>query len=217
MYYYNVKNDNQIGIFFGSEDGYLYGIDINGNYLDGWPQNISGDSNENKVNSSPVFADLDNDQIPEVITASEEGLIIIYNIDGTPFENFPISYNYGFISSPTVLDIDNDNDMEIIIGSAQNLSVIDLKQNITTAQDYWNTYRGDNHRSGVYTVGNSNILIGDLNADGIINILDLVSIVNIIIGATEPNASELVTADLNNDGIIDVLDLVQLLNLILNS
>ena len=212
-----VEFNNQLAIFFGSEDGYLYGIDINGNHLDGWPQNISGDSNENKINSSPVFADLDNDQIPEVITASEEGLVIIYNIDGTQFENFPISYNYGFISSPTVLDIDNDNDMEIIIGSAQNLSVIDLKQTITTTQDYWNTYRGDNHRSGVYIVGNSNILIGDLNADGIINVLDLVSIVNIIVGAAEPSASELITGDLNADGIIDVLDLVQLLNAILDS
>jgi len=212
-----VEFNNQLGIFFGSEDGNLYGIDINGNHLNGWPQNISGDSNENKINSSPVFADLDNDEVPEIITASEEGLIIIYNIDGTPFENFPVSYNYGFISSPTILDIDNDNDMEIIIGSAQNLSVIDLKQNITTNQTYWNTYRGDSRRSGVYVVGDSNILMGDLNSDGVIDILDLVSIVNIIVGNINPTPSQVISGDLNGDGVIDILDLVELLNSILDN
>ena len=62
--------------------------------------------------------------------------------------------------------------MEIIIGSAQNLSVIDLKQNISTEQNYWNTYQGNSHRSGVYVVGDSNnILLGDLNSDGTIDIL----------------------------------------------
>tara|TARA_Y100001970_G_scaffold294323_1_gene450565 strand:+ start:31512 stop:34382 length:2871 start_codon:yes stop_codon:yes gene_type:complete len=210
-----VEFNNQLGIFFGSEDGYLYGIDINGNALPGWPQNISGDSTENKINSSPVFADLNDDQIPEIVTASEEGLIIIYNIDGTPFQNFPISYNYGFISSPTIADIDSDNDLEIIIGSAQNLSVIDLKQS-ATSQEYWNTYQGDERRTGVYIVGeDSNILFGDLNSDGIIDVLDLVTIVNIIIGNSNASNSQLISGDLNNDNLIDVLDLVQLLNTIL--
>jgi len=213
-----VEFNNQLGIFFGSEDGYLYGIDINGNNLPGWPQNISGDSNQNKINSSPVFADLDNDEIPEVITASEEGLIIIYNIDGTPFENFPINYNYGFISSPTIADIDNDNDMEIIIGSTQNLSVIDLKQNIYTNQDYWNTYQGDKHRSGTYIYnGNNNILIGDLNSDNLIDVLDLVMIINIIIGNINPTEVQTIAGDLNADDTIDVLDVVQLVNAILDN
>ena len=213
-----VEFNNQLGIFFGSEDGYLYGIDINGNHLDGWPQNVSGDSNENKINSSPVFADLNNDEIPEVITASEDGLIIIYNIDGSYFENFPISYNYGFISSPTIADIDNDNDMEIVIGSAQNLSVIDLKQNTyTNQQDYWNTYRGDTHRTGSYLVTGSGIMTGDLNQDELIDVLDLVMVINIIIGNLNPTAIQLIAGDLNSDNTIDVLDIVQLVNIILDN
>ena len=59
--YNNFKNlksefypsDNQIKIFFGSEDGYLYGIDTNGQPLNNWPKYIGSDN----VNSSPVFAD----------------------------------------------------------------------------------------------------------------------------------------------------------------
>ena len=202
-----IEFNDDLGIFFGSEDGNLYGIDINGNSLPGWPQNISGNSNENKINSSPVFADLDNDDIPEVISASEEGHLIIYHIDGTPFENFPLNYNYGFISSPTILDIDNDNDLEIIIGSAQNLTVIDLKGSTSTNQYYWYTYQGDEHRSGSYIFSSSGLLLGDLNSDGILDILDIVSMINIII-----SSEYYMVADMNNDGVIDILDIVLLIN-----
>ena len=55
-------------------------------------------------------------------------------------------------------------------------------------------------------------LLGDLNGDNNIDILDVVSIVNIIIENNNYNQQ----ADLNNDGNIDVLDVVQIVNIILN-
>jgi len=55
-------------------------------------------------------------------------------------------------------------------------------------------------------------LLGDLNGDNNIDILDVVSIVNIIIENNSYNQQ----ADLNNDGNIDVLDVVQIVNIILN-
>ena len=212
-----IEIDNINGIFFGSQDGYIYGIDYNGNNLSGWPVNITGDNTASEINSSLVFADLDNDNLPEVITATEDGKIAIYHINGTPYSNFPINYNYGFISSPTVYDIDNDNDMEIIIGTTQNLSVIDLKETTTSEQNHWNTYQGDEHRSGVFISNNSNILIGDLNMDSLINVQDLVITINIIIGNIIPNSNQLISGDVNNDSTIDVLDVVLLVNTILDN
>jgi len=55
-------------------------------------------------------------------------------------------------------------------------------------------------------------LLGDLNGDNNIDILDVVSIVNIIIENNNYNQQ----ADINNDGNIDVLDVVQIVNIILN-
>ena len=52
---------------------------------------------------------------------------------------------------------------------------------------------------------------GDVNSDGIINILDVVMIVNIILN-NEYND----LADMNGDNIVNVLDVVQLVNIILN-
>ena len=58
-----------------------------------------------------------------------------------------------------------------------------------------------------------NILPGDVNNDGLINILDVVSTVNIVLGM----ADWVDAADYNDDGVINVLDIVSIVNVILNS
>jgi len=52
---------------------------------------------------------------------------------------------------------------------------------------------------------------GDINLDGLINVLDVILLVNIILDIGEP--SDL--ADINADGLINILDVVQLVNIIL--
>jgi len=56
---------------------------------------------------------------------------------------------------------------------------------------------------------------GDVNFDGVVNILDIVTVVNFAIYIDEPNDSELWASDINNDGQINILDIVQLINIIL--
>ena len=56
------------------------------------------------------------------------------------------------------------------------------------------------------------ILLGDMNSDGELNVLDIVSLVNIILsGETDP------LGDVNLDGDINILDVVILVNIILSS
>ncbi len=57
------------------------------------------------------------------------------------------------------------------------------------------------------------ILSGDMNIDSDLNVLDIVSIVDIILSNSEYN----VIADLNFDGSINVVDVVQLVNIILGN
>ena len=57
------------------------------------------------------------------------------------------------------------------------------------------------------------VAVGDVNSDNVINILDIILIINIIIGLDNFNDF----ADINADGVIDVLDIVQLVNIILGS
>jgi len=56
---------------------------------------------------------------------------------------------------------------------------------------------------------------GDVNLDGSTNVLDIVAIVNVILGTSELDDCGLETADLNGDGAANVLDIVSIVNLIL--
>ena len=58
------------------------------------------------------------------------------------------------------------------------------------------------------------VTLGDLNYDGIINVIDIVSMVNGILGGSF-SSEEFAAADMNSDGIINVVDIVSLVNLIL--
>ena len=58
----------------------------------------------------------------------------------------------------------------------------------------------------------ADVLLGDINNDGVINILDVVSTVNIVLGQAE----WVDAADYNSDGVINILDIVSIVNIILN-
>ena len=53
---------------------------------------------------------------------------------------------------------------------------------------------------------------GDINLDGVINVLDVITLVNSILDSEGFNFIN----DLNNDGSVNILDVIQLVNLILN-
>ncbi len=62
-------------------------------------------------------------------------------------------------------------------------------------------------------IGN-NILPGDLNNDQQINVLDVITMVNIILGET-PTDEQFNAGELNGDGVINVLDVITLVSMIL--
>ena len=63
-----------------------------------------------------------------------------------------------------------------------------------------------------YNITTNDTLLGDLNGDGIINVVDIVALVNLILNGEEYNP----VADLNQDNIVNVVDIVALVNIIIN-
>ena len=61
----------------------------------------------------------------------------------------------------------------------------------------------------------TDILQGDLNGDGSVNILDVVQLTQIILSNTDPTDEQLQLGDMNGDGGLNVLDVIQVVNLIL--
>jgi hypothetical protein len=58
--------------------------------------------------------------------------------------------------------------------------------------------------------------LGDMNHDTVTNVLDIVNLVNYILGSSIPDDCEFYAGDLNGDEILNVLDVVQLINIILD-
>ena len=61
------------------------------------------------------------------------------------------------------------------------------------------------------TIGSGASITGDINQDGVVNVLDVQKLVNIILGI-EPSVG---SADVNSDGSVDVLDVQSVVNIIL--
>ena len=54
-----------------------------------------------------------------------------------------------------------------------------------------------------------------LDLNGIINILDVVIVIEFILGDSQPSANQLAISDINQDGNLNVLDIIDLVELIL--
>jgi len=66
------------------------------------------------------------------------------------------------------------------------------------------------------TDGNcSDWIMGDVNNDLSINVLDIVILVNYILVSGTPEECEFISGDINGDSMLNVLDIVQLVNIIL--
>ena len=66
-----------------------------------------------------------------------------------------------------------------------------------------------------YGDGSSCQLSGDVNQDGLVNVIDVVMIVGFIMGTDTPDDTQELLADMNSDGLINVIDVVMLVDVIL--
>ena len=101
---------------------------------------------------------------------------------------------------------DNENfhlDINVNEISFNSFPLVDPIDSLQTLFNYW-------------YLENPDYIIGDINSDTIINVLDIIQVVNIILGNIIPNSIQFLSADINSDGIIDILDIILLVNLILN-
>ena len=82
---------------------------------------------------------------------------------------------------------------------------------------FWNDLRSSGKADlvNIYaqSITLSSCTVGDLNNDGISNVIDVVSLVNVILYSSGSPVS--CAADINNDGIANVIDIVSLVNIIL--
>ncbi|HSD63308.1 MAG TPA: FG-GAP-like repeat-containing protein, partial [Ignavibacteriaceae bacterium] len=99
--------------------GSIYAWSANGTMLAGFPYMLTG--NDKTSYSSPVLADVDNDNLREIIFGTHDlgsgvGRLHIIKSDGTELPNFPKVTNYWIYGPPAVGYIDGDNLLDISVG-----------------------------------------------------------------------------------------------------
>jgi Zn-dependent metalloprotease len=198
-------------ILFGSDDGYLYAVSPDGAAITGWPINLGS-----PVSSTPSVADLNNDGIPEIITGTSAGEIHIFDLYGNIYPNFPFNYQRPIYGAPAIVDTDGDGDLEVLIGALDGVISLDIKDT-GSIDDDWNLFRGGLTRTGYFESSPMDIQPGDVNDDQIVDVLDVVIIVNFVMGISIPDQHQFEASDLNDDDIIDILDIVILVSIIMGS
>ena len=171
------------------------------NYLPDKNVIVLGDLNDDIAESNQ------NNIFQNVLDDSENYLFVDYS---TAIGN---SSDWSYPSWPSHLDhilITNE-----LFDKLENSEVITIK-----VDEYlnggWNEYDDNvsDHRPVAISFHLDQFTNGDLNYDNNINILDIIVLVNYILGLeTEDDDS----ADLNNDNYINVLDVIALINIILNN
>ena len=81
----------------------------------------------------------------------------------------------------------------------------------TNDEMFFVPFRYISYEAGDENIYLGDVLLGDMNGDGALNVLDVVSMVNIILSDDCPSE-----ADMNSDSYCNVLDIVELVNLILS-
>ena len=107
---------------------------------------------------------------------------------------------------------------------SQNNPQIELyDESLNSYLIYWNDLRSSGkadlvniYAQSITINDDSSCLSGDVSGDGVINVVDVISTVNHIIGNSMLEGEAFCSADLNDDGIINVTDIISLINIILS-
>ena len=222
------SQDNEVG------EGYVY-FDSNSDRCIIWYNNVSHWTSSNRTYDFQIIlykdgtikmnyrdmGDLEDTDSATIgiVNESGEGHEVVYNdyfvenSQSIAFKGTPIWINYYQTDS---------NDTSLSVGESNNYYV-DIDSYAMLPGQYSASFVINPENMFIqtipviFTVLDYSILPGDINFDGSINVLDIVSIMNFVISDDQnPSDLELEAADINGDNVLDVLDIVVIINIILS-
>jgi hypothetical protein len=208
--FYHSSNDGNLWVMSSAFDGpdahYFYGSTIWASETTYGKLIIGGSGYSNP----PVYISYDHGHN---FVALDEGLpnTLVYKLTGTPDD----AYFFAATEIGPFVYIASQGEWVSLAG----ISAPD--------QTYWtveyipelNTARFGTYGRGIWDFvidTEQEFLMGDLNADGILDELDTIVLTNIILGNLQPTPYHFQTGDINNNGSISIEDIEYLLQLIQN-
>ncbi|RJQ42516.1 MAG: hypothetical protein C4534_09865, partial [Gaiellales bacterium] len=164
----DIDNDGAVEIVAGCSmyGGYstrkLYAWEADGSLMAGWPVTAGSTNHTYYGYGSPALADIDADQVPEIVVENDTRYLNAYENNGSVAAGFPrYTGEIGaFMTNvPAVGDLDGDGLVEVIAANfGKSLIMWDLPAAATAAND-WPGFRHDPGHSGTYSRGAGGVSI----------------------------------------------------------
>ncbi|MCD4828439.1 MAG: T9SS type A sorting domain-containing protein [Candidatus Cloacimonetes bacterium] len=157
---HDLDGDSNLDVLAVSINGTLTGLDIAAQPFSGYPIN-----HEENLWRSAAFADLNGDDVPEVVWASRMGAMGAWSLDGT--ELFRYDDCTDLLITPVVADVDGDGFFEVIsIGLDGQLYVLSHEGDLQAGFPVQiGTVASDICASDLDDDGAAEILLGDLDGN----------------------------------------------------
>ena len=168
------------------------------------------------INYREMIGDTDSATIGIIDSHGEYGLEVLYNQDNFIQDELSVVFD----TAPSWVNLTNAGSGQIMSGDSEEFNVEINSSDLSNGNYMSYIVINTNATIGsLFIPVNLNVGsldLGDLNQDGIYNVLDIVTLVGIIMGNYTPTNLELTLSDLNQDGTINVLDVVSLVNIVLS-
>ena len=143
-----------------------------------------------------------------------DGLQVTYN---NAYAQSELSLKYRISDDANWLSLSGNLFGDLVYGESTDIDITAQASDLTVGEYSGEITISSNSQSVVtipvsLLVLDNNGLLGDVNGDGVLNILDVVTLINIILD----NDDYILAGDMNQDGALDVLDIVTLVNIILS-
>ena len=146
----DLTGDGKLEVVVPDNAGNCWIFRHDGSTLSNWPQSYDN-GGSGVTESSPIIADINNDQSLDIILGCEEGWLNAWDITGNYLAGFPIKLKGYIRGTPMVKDLDQDGDVELIAASwDQNVYVWDLDAERHYNFDPWSSFHGNLHNNGWY-------------------------------------------------------------------
>ena len=174
------------------------------------------------TNPEYVIIQWDDLRIEESNNTRETFQIILYNSEYSEYETVTgdseIKIQYKEFNNPSNGNINDwvpTHAAYCTVGIENHFADMGLEYTFNNSYPTAAMPLSDNTALFITTGKRNDYLLGDLNQDEIINVLDVVQLVGLILSPSDATSYQLIVGDVNSDGFSNILDVVIIVGMIL--